>query len=264
MRSKYTPPQRINPEISMRLRRIIRKLLKKDMRGRYNTAAALIHDLEKCVPWQMRSRKKELFAKVLDNIDKTSITHSDDTLKAAILERSSSWGWRALRYSIVVVVLISGWSIFQQLSKKELGYVKIENPVKKMELVIDNKKASPVVRQSAILGPFLKGNHVLEASDPVSNSTFIARTTINANDTTHVNVELPKNQTSSQIRISVLPATSEVRIDGNISLSDENYISLKAGLHEIEISKPGYLPIKDKRFFRAAESYIVEYRLTKK
>jgi len=264
VRSKYTPPQRINPEISFRLRRIIKKLLKKDMRSRYKNAAALIHDLEKCVPWQMRSRKKELFAQVLENIDKTSITHSDDTIKAAILERSSSWGWHALRYSIVLVMLISGWAIFKQFSKKELGYIKIENPVKKMELVIDDKEASPVLRKSAVIGPFFKGGHFIEASDPVSNSTFVAHTMINANDTTFIKVELPKNQTSSLLRVSVEPQFSEIRIDGNITPVDENYISLKAGLHEIEISKPGYQPIKDKRFFRAAESYIVEYRLTKK
>jgi serine/threonine protein kinase len=264
VRSKYTPPQRINPEISLRLRRIIKKLLKKNTSSRYKTTAALIHDLEKCVPWQMRSHKKELFAKVLENLDKTAITHSDDTLKAAILERSSSWSWHALRYSIILALLISGWAIFKQVSKKELGYIQIENPVNKMELRIDHKKAFPVIRKSAIIGPMLKGGHYLEASDPASNSTFVARTMIIANDTTHIKVELPTNQTLSLVRISVHPAFADIHIDGSVVVSEaSNSISLKAGWHEIEISKKGYQSVKDKRFFRAAESYIMEYRLTK-
>ncbi|KAA3613200.1 MAG: serine/threonine protein kinase [Calditrichaeota bacterium] len=265
VRSKYTPPHRINPEISLRLRRVIKKLLKKDMRSRYKNAAALIHDLEKCVSWQTRSRKKELFARVLDNMDKTAITHSDDTLKAAILENTSSWGWNALRYSLVAALLISGWAIFKQFSKKELGYIKVENPVKKMELVIDNKKVKPVLSRSALLGPFLKGGHYLQASDPASNSTFVAKTTVNANDTTLIKVELPKNHTLALLNISIEPTIAELLIDGFVASPDENNtIQLKAGWHEIEIRKTGYEPIKDKRFFRAAETYIMEYKLTKK
>ena len=265
VRSKYTPPQRINPEISLRLRRVIKKLLKKDNRSRYKTAAALIHDLEKCVPWQVRSSKKEIFAKVLANLDKTAITHSDDTLKAAILERSSSWAWHALSYSILIAVLISGWAVYKQFSKKELGYIKIENPVRKIELVVDNKKVSPVRQKSALIGPLLKGGHYLEASDPASNSTFVTRTMVNANDTTQIKVELPQNQTSALLHISIQPAFSEIHIDGSSVFADENNnIRLKAGWHEIKIDKPGYQPIKDKRFFRAAESYILKYQLTKK
>ncbi len=263
VRSKYTPPHRINPEISLRLRRIIKKLLRKNVGARYKTAGSLIHDLEKCIPWQMRTRKKELFAKVLEDLDKTVITRTDDTLKAAMLERSSSWSWNLLRYSVVLAVLISGWVIFKQFSKMELGYIKIENPVRKMELMIDSKKASPVLRKSAIIGPFLKGGHYLEASDPVSNSTFIARTMVNANDTAHIKVELPQNHTLALLHVSVQPAFSEIRIDGALIFANESSINLKAGWHEIDVSKHGYQSIKDKRFFRAAESYIMEYRLTK-
>jgi serine/threonine protein kinase len=265
VRSKYTPPHRINPEISFRLRRVIKKLLKKDKRSRYKTAAALIHDLEKCVPWQVRSRKKEIFAKMLDSLDKTAITHSDDTLKAAILERSTSWGWNAIHYSVLASVLISGWIIFAQFQKKELGYLKIDNPAKKIEVNIDDKKHFSLHARSNLLGPFLKGSHSIQASDPASNSTFVSQTTIGADDTSRVDVELFQNQTKAQIHFRVTPASSKIHIDGSeIFMDEENTSALPAGWHEIEITKTGYEPLKERRFFRAAESYIMNYSLIRK
>lgn len=264
VRSKYTPPQRINPEISLRLQRVIKKLLKKEKRARYRTAAQLIHDLEKCVPWQVRSRKKELLARFLEGLDKTVITSSDDTVKAALLERTSSWGWNALRYSIVLALVVSCLAVYQQFHAKELGYFQLQNPVKKMDLNIDGKQQKPLQKSTALVGPFLKGQHFIEASDPHSNSTFIAHRRLNADDTTRINIKLPKNHTSASIVFAVQPRKAAISIDGVLQPDTTNQYFFKAGWHEILIEKKGYDPLKEKRFFRAAESYILEYNLTKK
>lgn len=260
-RGKYTPPKRINPEISYKLQRIINRLLKKDKQKRYRNAAALIHALEKCVPWQVRSRKKEVIANFLESLDKTNVTTTDDTIKAALLDRSSSLGWNTLRYSIAASLLICGVLMFKQFSKKELGYIRITNPISKMELKVNNVLKKPVTHSYKMLGPLLQGTHFVEVSDPMANSTFVAHAVVNPNDTSRIDVKLPQNPGSCGMQISTLPANAEIFINGKIISGPETILQLSPGWHDIEIRKNGYKAIKDRRFLRAAEFYTMEYSM---
>jgi len=265
VRSKYTPPHRINPEINLRLRRIIKKLLKKDKKRRYHNAAALIHDIEKCVPWQIRSHKKPMLAQFLKNLDKTTTTQSNDTIKAALMERSSSWSWNALKYSIAASVLISGFVIFKQFSKKELGYIKVENPVSEMELFIDNAKQIPLKSSAKIFGPFIRGAHLIEAGDRISNATFISRSFVNPNDTTYVQIVLDQKHGETSLRINAKPVNANIYLNG--VLYDSLGIKpsyLEPGEYNIEISLNGYQPYITKQFLRSAESYVMHYSLSQK
>jgi serine/threonine protein kinase len=260
-RGNYTPPKRINPEISWKLQRVIRKLLKKEKHRRYRNAAALIHALEKCVPWQVRSKKKDVIARFLDALDKTNVMTTDDTLKSALLDKSSSLGWNSLRYSIAASLLLCGFFLFKQFSKKELGYIQLSNPVQKMELKIDNHIKRAVTTKSKLLGPYLQGSHYVEVSDPIANSTFVARTLVSADDTAQVEVKLPQNPGSSGLHISTFPANADVLINGRIMGAEGEVIELSPGWHDIEIRKNGYIAVQDRRFLRAAEFYTMEYSL---
>ena len=260
-RGKFTPPKRINPEISYKLQRIIKKLLKKEKHKRYKNAAALIHALEKCIPWQIRSRKKEVIANFLETLDKTNVTTTDDTIKTALLDKSSSLGWNSLRYSIAASLVICGFILLKQFNKKELGYIQLKNPVVKMELKVDNIARKPVVRKTKLLGPFLQGTHFIEVSDPIANSTFIAYTIVNPNDTSNIDVKLPQNPGSSGIQITTYPQNADILINGKIFSSPDDVIELSPGWHDIEIQKNGYNSVKDRRFLRAAEFYTMEYSL---
>jgi serine/threonine protein kinase len=260
-RGKFTPPKRINPEISFKLQRIIKKLLKKERQKRYRNAAALIHALEKCVPWQVRSRKKEVIARFLATLDKTVVTTSDDTMKAILLDKSSSWGWNSLRYSVAASLIICTLFLFKQFSKKELGYVLLKNPVSRMELKLDNNIKKPIVTKSKLLGPYLQGSHFVEVSDPLGNSTFVAHTQISPDDTVQIDVQLPPNPGSSGLHISTQPANADVIINGKIYNGPEEVIELSPGWHDIEIRKNGYMTVKDRRFLRAAEFYTMQYSL---
>jgi serine/threonine protein kinase len=261
-RGKYTPPKRINPEITFRLGRIIKKLLRKDKNRRYRNAAALIHDLEKCISWKVRSRKKEVIAETLENLDKTNYTTTEDTIKSTVLDKSTSWGWTTLRYSLIAAFIVCGYILFKQFSKKELGYIYIENPVRQMELAINNKPHKPVTAGSKIYGPFLKGSLLLEASDPMANSSFVAYAIVSPNDTTRIKVELPVNPGLSGLKIVTDPLVANIALDGKLLPPiPEGYIDLNPGWHEVEIRKAGYQTIHERRFFRAAESYILSYCL---
>ncbi|MCB0283285.1 MAG: serine/threonine protein kinase [Calditrichaeota bacterium] len=263
VRSKYTPAHRINPEISFRLRRVMRKMLKKERHKRYKNAAALIHDLEKCIPWQIRSKKKEIILRFLDKLDKNTLTPSEDTIKAAMLEKSSSWGWHALRYSLAAALLSCGYAIFVNFSKMELGYIQLKNPVAQMELNIDGKHHRVVQKNQIFLGPYLQGAHVVEANDPINNSTYISRILLKANDTTRVNVLLPANPASAQIVIKAVPSGASILVDGNPLHGDSGELNISAGWHTFEIRQPGYQTYSEKRFLRAAESYTLNYTLSR-
>lgn len=263
VRSKYTPAHRINPEISLRLRRVMRKMLKKDRHKRYRNAAALIHDLEKCVPWQIRSKKKEIILRFLDKLDRNVITPSEDTIKAAMLERSSSWGWHALRYSLVLAMLSCGYALFINFSKTELGYIQLANPVAHMEMTVDGRHRKSVQSSRVLLGPLLHGAHILEASDPINNSTFVSRILVKANDTTQVTASLPANPASAQVVINTIPYGATILIDGNPLYNDSGELNIQPGWHTIEVSQTGYHTFTEKRFLRAAESYTLLYNLSR-
>jgi hypothetical protein len=178
-----------------------------------------------------------------------------------MLERSSSWGWYALRYSLVLALLSCGYAIFTNFSRMELGYVQLKNPVASMELTIDGRHRRSVQSSQVLLGPFLQGAHMIEASDPINNSTFVSRILVQANDTTQVNATLPANPASAQIKISTRPEQASVLIDGNPVNPGE--LNIQPGWHTIEVSKAGYRMFTERRFLRAAESYTLTYTLSR-
>ncbi len=263
-RGKFTPARRINPEITRRVSKVIKKLLRKDKNRRYRNAAALIHDLEKCVSWQVRGKKKEIIARALNKLDKTNYTTTDDTIKSSMLNKSSSWGWRALHWSIAACLLICCFFLYKQFAKTELGYIRLANPVSNMQLQIDNVPKKLAAGSEKVFGPYLAGLHFVEASDPIGNSSFIAQAAVRASDTTKIRIELPQNPAFSGLKIYTQPASANVAIDGAlISNNHAGYLELGPGWHTIEVSARGFQTLKERRFLRAAESYIMDYRLYK-
>lgn len=264
-RGKFTPAKRINPEITFKVGKVIKKLLRKDKNRRYRNAAALIHDLEKCVSWQVRSKKKEIIAGALESLDKTNYTTTEDTIKAAMLNKSSSFGWRATNYSITASFLICSFFLFKQFSKKELGYIQLENPAANMQLKIDDYSKKMMPGKVKIFGPYLAGTHYIEVNDPIGNSSFISHAAVMADDTTKVHIELPQNPAFSGIKIYTQPDNANITFDGSlISNNPKSYLGIAPGWHSIKVNKKGFKTLNDRRFFRAAESYILEYRLINK
>lgn len=261
-RGKYTPPKRINPEITSRINKVIKKLLRKEKSRRYRNAASLIHDLERCVSWKVRSRKKEVISRALDGLDKTNYTTTEDTIKAAVLSTSASWSWRTVNYSIAASLIICGFFVFKQFSKKELGYIQLENFAPDMQLSINNHQKNLRFAKSKLFGPFLTGIQTLEASDPIGNSSFIAHAAVNADDTVKIKIELPQNPAFSGIKIYTYPVDANILIDGTlISNNTDSYLELTPGWHNIEVNRKDFQVFKERRFFRAAESYIMDYQL---
>lgn len=256
VRGKYIPAQRINPEIGFKLQRIIKKLLKKDRRKRYKNAAQLVHDLEQCLPWQVRSAKKKIISKHIKNLDKTTITYSDDTLKAALLERASGYGWRALHWGLTCATIISAVALFNQFRQKELGFIQLRAHTPNMEIALNN---TPIASSNNVLGPYLNGVYALNASDPIRNATFHTQTVVKANDTTIVEIDIPLNPASSTVKLSAMPP-ARIDLDG-LAITPQQAISIEPGWHRITVKKEGYQTYTQNHFLRASESYVMHFNL---
>ncbi len=265
VRSKYTPPERINPAVPYRLRRIIKKALRTNRKKRYKSAAELIHDLERFIPWQKRSHKKELLGRFLNQLNKNEPPSTDDTVKFAMLARSHSKIWSALRYFIITAVLYLMVQLYYQFYVNELGFIKLEGVQNNVEIRLDKSRYNNSGDSAPVLGPVLVGYHDLEINDAANNSIFIARIPVTANDTFRVEIQTQKSNMVRRLNIVSNPDNAELSIDGHPwNVTPTRSIQLKPGFHTIEIRKDGYIPINDKRFLQQAESYTLHYTLLKK
>jgi len=260
-RAKYTPPERINPRIPRRARRVIRKMLRRDTQKRYQDAATLIRDLEKCVPWNIRRRKKNVIEQFLKKLDKSKRTTSEDTLKAAFLEKNRVWGWRAIQATILLSALVVLGSGYRQFTRHELGYLQLfgVNPENRLRVNGTLQKASG----NPLMGPFLRGEHEVEVYDAMQNSRFIARIPIAPADTSELNVRFSSRIIPTSLSVSVLPEDASVRLDNfSIEKGPQRIITLQPGWHNIEITRPGYETFRERRFFNAGENYSLFYKLS--
>ncbi len=260
-RGKYIAPAAINPQIPLRVRRIIRKLLKRNRRKRYKTAGALIHDLERSIPWQQRSRKKiELarFLEKLENVPENATT--TEAAKMAFLEHSSNKLWSGLTAMLVISAIITGLAIGKTFIARETGFIKVENTYPKVEFLLNDHHVTGIGKQK-ILGPLLQGAYTLSASAPLANATSLHYGYVKARDTLQIKITMQPNPDSTQINIVTQPKKAQLYIDGKPFHETRLSTRLSAGWHTIKAEANGYRPFIKKHYFQPAESYTLNFQL---
>jgi len=240
IRNKYVPAQRINPEIPRALRRIIVKALRKEPRRRYHQATEMIHDLERFLPWQLRSRKKEIIARFVEKLDKAQ---SSGAPSASAFTSPSGYParlWNSLKSGLAAaVILLMGFQAYY-FGSHHLGYLELNASPLPGRLRIDNHGVQNVTRADMLLGPLLSGRHTLHYTDPVTGNTAIVNTVIRAADTSTTRIELPQKALPAAIEITSEPAGLQVYIDrtavGSTPLRNLNLIG---GTHHIRFVRNG-------------------------
>lgn len=263
IRAKYTPPEQINPNIPHGLRRIIKKALRKDPKKRYQNATEFIHDLEKFIPWQIRSKKKEVISHFLQKLDKTAPT-TDESLKVAVYSASPAWSWRLAQG--IVLFLFVGLLGFQGMRFKnhQIGYAKAELFRPSMQLQVDGNPRS-VNRQNPLLGPLLKGKHKFTLQDQNSGLIYVSLLEVNPADTIKITLPAEQGKTISQLVFNSRPPEASIYVDGHpLGLTPLSGIELIPGEYQIRIEKKGFFPIEDKLRIRAGSKYRLQYDLLAK
>lgn len=265
IRNKFVRPERINPDIPFGLRRIVKKALRREQNKRYRNASEFIHDLEKFIPWQLRSRKKETIERLISQLNKIESASTDDSLKTAVYSGFQSWGWRLFKYALSGAVIYIMLFLYLQFKQHQIGFLKINLPDKNYIVQIDDKRPRQADSAVQIIGPLLKGFHKIKVRDLTNSGTFIGKAPVSPSDTTEVDVQISSSDALPCISVTTIPNDASVLIDGlPLGISPIYNLHLQPGKHKLEIRLNGYHSIHDHTELHSAKNYTLHYILTQK
>jgi len=240
IRNKYVPAQRINPEIPRPLRHIIHRALRNDARRRYHQATEMIHDLERFLPWQLRSRKKEIVARFVEKLNKAQ---SSGAPSASAFVSPSGYPaklWNGLKTGLAVaVVALMGFQAYY-FNGNHLGYLQLNASPLPGRLRIDHQRIKSVTQAGILFGPLLSGGHTLHYTDPTTGNTAIVSVRIQANDTSATHIELPQTALPAALEITSQPAGLQVYVDQTaVGLTPVHNLNIVSGRHQIRFVHDG-------------------------
>lgn len=265
VQNKYTPPEQINPEIPRAIRRIIRKSLYKERSRRYQTVGEMIHDLEDFLPWQIRSRKKEVLSRFMQKTKKAKVNSTHESIRIQQLVGLKSWPWRTARYLTIIAALFLAGLMFMQFKNHQIGFARINLPDKGYSIRIDKNKSflakSPVIN----IGPLVQGRHRFEITDMVRGGINISMASIQGGDTLILKPIFNAKQLNPQIIIRTEPEDARVLIDEQQFMQNgqQNSSDITPGIHNITVSYPDYEPISTTIQMQSGQNYNLLFRLHK-
>ena len=262
VQNKYTPPEQINPEIPRALRRIIKKALHKERSRRYQSVGEMIHDLESFLPWQIRSRKKEVLSRFMQKTRKAKVNSTHESIRVQQLIGLKRWPWRTARYITMAAALFLAGLMFLQFKEHQIGYAQINLPEKGYSISIDENKS--FISKSAMVnvGPLMSGLHRIEVKDLVNGGVNISMASIEGGDTLFIRPAFSEKELNPNILIKTEPVEASVMIDGqNITDSDPDNLDIAPGKHEIIISHPGYRSIHTFVHMQSGQNYNLQFTL---
>ena len=264
--NKYVPPERINPEIPKLMRKIIKKALRSDREKRYQNAGELIHDLERLLPWQIRSRKKEVLSRFMNRFDHITLTTTSEQLRIKQLMGLKTWPWRLVKVFMLSGFLFMTGFMYNRFTKNQIGYAQLTLPTRS-EYSVQIDEDSPEVHNSSKfrVGPLLKGPHKLTIRDIQRGGISVAMLNIKPGEFVQLNPKIEPNQNLAKINISTEPADAVIKLDQlQINTAAFDSLLFKPGLHDIVVSRENYETVTDRIELEAGQSYTFTYRLNKK
>ena len=263
VRNKYVSPERINPGIPVALRRIVKKILRKDPLRRYQNSTELIYDLEKVIPWQLRSRKKQIIARMLSHLNKDRPI-SATTIDMNVYTGPQTWAWKLFRYSLSAVILFCLIFLGSQFSDNHLGHIKLTLPEKDYLVQIDNRVGQRAAEQEMVIGPLLKGTHSLLVQDEAGENISYASLFITPSDTVRMKIAAHTSTLPSTINIKSDPPGALVKMNGDtVGFTPVNQFFALPGKVTIELSKEGKKTFTDTLHIRAGKQYDMNFKLSK-
>lgn len=241
IQSNYIPPQRINPTIPWRMRRIVRKALYLNLNRRYRNATELIHDLERSIPWQWRSRKKEMLTRFMQRLDKTQPTSASDSLSLAMYSNRQSYAWRTVKSAFLLMTSAVLFFLYQPFSRHKICHVSIAGGAPNHVIRLDNRQVDFKGPNSTLSGPIKPGPHSLELRETESDNVFMAFFNAQGGDTLTIRPAFETVDRPARLKIVSHPTDATVQIDGKtVGNTPLNALNLKSGRHRIRLRKPGF------------------------
>ncbi len=260
-RGKYTAPHLINPEIPRALRRILKKTLRKNPKRRYRNATELINDLEKFIPWQLRSRKKELISRHIGQLDKNESSITSSNLKLAQHSGRRIGGFRVIKYALAAAIIYLGVVLFLQFKQNRIGHIRIELPNRYFTLQVDGR-ALTVGDGKTVVSAVQKGRHDITAGSQKSNYVYLSTLNVDASDTAVVTIPEFNKEKPAAIAITSEPAQAEVYLnDISLGVTPLSNLHLRGETLRLKIIKAGFKPLIRRLDLAAGKRYLLHYDL---
>ncbi len=262
VRGKYLPPERINPAIPWKLRRIIKKCLQHNPSKRYHSATELINDLERALPWQIRNQRKKILTRFLNRLNKNAPT-STQTVILDFVKHSSKAKWR-LWQAVVLLLIVAGFYVLPAyLSHVHLGSLEIKLKPGRYHLVLDGHKQWIEEGEVLRLQNIVRGEHRLNLRDLNSNQWFNVFFTIKPNQTTYLQLPAFKSVQWAAVRLFSSPAGATVQLnDSTLGKTPLTVDSLTAGNYRVHLELTGYRPLTEAIEVKAGQTKQLFFVLT--
>lgn len=262
LQHKYIPPERINPEIPIPLRRIIKKALARDITQRYQSAGEFVHDLEKFLPWQTRSHKKEVLSRFMEKVKSNGFTGTDEHVRLQQLMGLKIWPWRLLKSTLVLVslylLIYSGWYFFSS----QVGYAQLMLSEKAYSIQVGDAKSFTRKGSSTLIGPLLRGIHKLKIRDLETGSINISRLNIRSGDTVRFEPLFQKRPIPARLTVYTNPLNASISIDNRaVEPTALDTMTFLPRTYTVSIDQAGYKTLQERIEVRAGENYVLQVQL---
>ncbi|MHB2153967.1 protein kinase domain-containing protein [Calditrichota bacterium GD2] len=243
VRGKYLAPERINPAIPRKLRRIIKKCLQHSPARRYQSATELINDLERALPWQIRNRRKKILSRFLNQLNKTAPT-STQSIILDFIRHSSRTKWHLVRIFIGLLILSTFYFFPGYLSRIHLGALEIKTDPAQYRLVLDDKRHLMKAGSRIQIDNILRGEHRLMLQNLKTNQWFHIYFSVAPGQKT--SIALPAFETIGRAELRIFSSPSAATVSLNDSVIGQTPLkidSLLTGLYRLHIEQNGFKPI---------------------
>ncbi len=264
IRGKYINPQRINPNIPYRLKRIIKKCLQHNPAHRYQSATELINDLERALHWRIRNRRKKIVSRFLNRLNKNEPI-TTQTLIHEFLRYSSTRPWRIAQLFIIVLVLSSFYLLPTYLKGLHLGNLEIETAGGQYQLIVDKKEVYFESGKNFQLKNLLRGTHQLSLQNLKTGQNIDIYFPITPSKNMHLKVPIFKEKELAQLHIFSKPAHAQFFLnDSLIGTTPLKIDSLVRGTYQIGLKYDGFQSIKKTIEINSGQKRSILFVLSKK
>ena len=263
IKGKYASPRKYNPEIPLKLARIVKKCLQKTRKRRYQNAQELIRDLNNYIPWQGQTHKKDLlsdFLKRFDNLEdhfiSSSATASFSVKKNLVFKMAATL--------IIVIGIYTSIQTGRYVLTKRLLTLDVNVNRTGAIVYLDEQYLGKMNTHSHKFFNIPGGHHIITVTNAANDAVYRYRTFLEPGHTKEISAKLPEMTNGVEITINSDPIQSSINLDGSpVGRTPLNGITVDRGNHLIHIQKEGYHPITETISINKYSHYSLQYTLDK-
>jgi serine/threonine-protein kinase len=260
-KGKFPSPKRYNREIPWRLTRIIKKSMKKDRSKRYKNASELIRDLNKFIPWQEHTNKKEILARYLTKFEDKKRRRSTTKFQPAFMQGSSPRFW-FMAAALIILFIFAAYQTNRFFQRERLVDLEISTNIANCIVYLDDRVLGKIENKQNVFSNISPGIYTLKIIGPERNSVYQGNLTLTPGVKAAVNAYIPYNTTSVAITAKSSPSGAKLYIDEQfVGLTPITQLSLRGGQHQFKLEKDGYNSYNEKFECKINHSYNLHFTL---